>query len=460
MVYARKRFSAVLTSLLVVPALLAACSSNNEGKEGEASPSTSASASASVAPSQSAATTENKEPVTLEISWWGGDPRHKAIQDALKLFEQKYDWITVKPTFSGFDGYGDKLTVQLSTGDAPDVFMFSRAVSQQFGKSDVLLNLYDYKASIPYLNDIEPFMNSPYYKYQDKLLGVAAGITSNVVVYSKKLYDEAQVPYPTDEDSWQQLGEKWAAVHKAKPDVYGDSGWFYMPDTFALIMKQLGKELIDGTATPPTATVNTDEAKRIWQWTEGLWADKTLPRDTSDTIGFSSGNLATALSATSVLPTTVTETQDPLGFATMPKTFDGTGSKIAIPPAPAGLWGIDKRTKHPEESILLMNFLMSDPDAIKVLQVTNGVPAVPASQKWLTDQLAPDSVEKAMVDVVARSQEGADEYWMPAQPLGSSEANAALSTQMENFIFKGVNLDEFLTAAESEMNAALKAAKP
>ncbi|MFC5469880.1 ABC transporter substrate-binding protein [Cohnella suwonensis] len=455
MVSKRKRLSISLSALLVFSGILAGCSSSDNG--GESTPS--ASASSSAATSESPAASENKEPVTLEISWWGGDPRHKAIQDALVLFEKKYDWITVKPTFSGFDGYGDKLTVQLSTDGAPDVFMFSRAVSQQFGKSDVLLNLYDHKDKIPYLADLEPFMESPYYKYQDKLVGLAAGITANVVVYNKKLYDEANVPYPTDDESWKSLGEKWSSVHKAK-DVYGDAGWFYMPDTFALIMKQLGKEVVDGNATPPTAVVNTEEAKKIWQWTEGLWADKSVARDSSDTIGFASGNLATALSATSVLPTTVTETQDPLGFATMPKTFDGTGSKVAIPPVPAGLWGIDKRTKHPEESILLINFLMSDPDAIKALQVTNGVPAVPASQELLKGQLAPESIEAAMVDVVARTQQGADEYWSPAQPLGIGEANAAFTTQMENFIFKGSDLDKFLSTAEAEMNAALKAANP
>ena len=84
--------------------------------------------------------TETKTPVTLTVSWWGTDTRHAALQNAIERFMQTYDWIKVESTFSGWDGYHDKLTVQLSTGNAPDLFAFGRGFAQQYGAGDTLIN--------------------------------------------------------------------------------------------------------------------------------------------------------------------------------------------------------------------------------------------------------------------------------------------------------------------------------
>jgi|GEM_PF-6001642 len=456
--FSNKRFAlpAVLALFVLLSAVLGACSSKSGG---EASSSPSPTAASPSQQSQEPASPEKKDPVTLEISWWGGDTRHAALQEAFKLFQQKYDWITVKPTFSGFDGYADKLTVQLSTDNAPDVFMFSRALTQQFGQSDVLLNYYEHKELIPALAELDPIMQSPYYKFGDKLIGMPSGITSTVLVYNKKVFEEAQVPAPTDDETWLSLGEKWSKVRQANPKVFGDSGWFYMPDAYPLIMKQLGAELIDGASNPPKASMHPDKARTVWTWTEKLWEENAIPRDSSDTIGFDAGNLASSLSAASVIPSTVAMTEDPLGFATLPKTFDGNGPKISMPPVPTSLWGIDARTKHKEEALLLVNFLLTDKDAIKTMKVETGVPAVAESLEYLsTEVFGGTGVESEMLDVVKRSQQGSDEYWLPAQPLGAPDANAAFQTAFEKYLFKQVDIDGFLAEAEKTMNEKLQEA--
>ncbi|MFD0670066.1 ABC transporter substrate-binding protein [Cohnella sp. GCM10027633] len=449
----------LLTIVLVLSLVLTACSNNNK-ETASNSPSSSSSAS-QPANASSEPSAEPQEPVTLKISWWGGDTRHAAYQAAIEAFHKKYDWITVEPTFSGFEGYHDKLTVQLSTKNAPDVFLFSRAQTQNYGKGESLVNLYDHKAELPFIDELDSMMQSPFYKVGDKLLGVPAGIIANVIMYNKKVFDDTGVPYPTDDESWTSLGDKLSQVHAANSKVYGLTGWYDFPDTYALMMKQLGAEILDGSVSPPKATVNPDKAAVVWNWTEKLWADGTMVRTTSDTVGFEAGNLAAALAASSAAVTTVSLTPDPIGFAVMPKTFDGTGAKIANPPVPSGLWGVSNDSPHVKEALLLVNFLMTDKEGIKLTGIESGVPAVAESARYLSEEvIEPNTPAFDMVDVVTRSQAGVDEFWLPAQPVGAPEANAALTTTIEKYIYEESTQAEFIAESEAELNRVFKEMNP
>ena len=72
--------------------LLAACGgSSNAGST--ATSTAASSAAASVAGLSS-------DPVTLTMSWWGGESRHNAYQEAIKAFSAEHSTITVNPTFA------------------------------------------------------------------------------------------------------------------------------------------------------------------------------------------------------------------------------------------------------------------------------------------------------------------------------------------------------------------------
>lgn len=73
--------------------LLAACggSSNN-------TPASSSTAGSTAAPAESQTLTDG--PVSMSISWWGGDARHEAYQNAVKAFMDDHSNITVETTFA------------------------------------------------------------------------------------------------------------------------------------------------------------------------------------------------------------------------------------------------------------------------------------------------------------------------------------------------------------------------
>ena len=90
-----------VTGAVGAAGLLAACGGNGGAASSTAS---SAAEAASVAGLSS-------DPVTLTMSWWGGESRHNAYQEALKAFSAEHTTITVNPTFAAWSGWEDTMSV-------------------------------------------------------------------------------------------------------------------------------------------------------------------------------------------------------------------------------------------------------------------------------------------------------------------------------------------------------------
>lgn len=99
-----------VTGAVGAAGLLAAC--------GGGSSSTTTGAS-TAAPASVAA--PSSDPVTLTMSWWGGESRHEAYQKALEAFSAKNSNITVNPTFAAWSGWEDTMSTKFAGGVAEDV---------------------------------------------------------------------------------------------------------------------------------------------------------------------------------------------------------------------------------------------------------------------------------------------------------------------------------------------------
>ena len=104
-----------VTGAVGAAGLLAACGGN-----GGAASST-APASSAAAASVEAVGGLSSDPVTLTMSWWGGESRHNAYQDAIKAFSAEHSNITVNPTFAAWSGWEDTMSTKFAGGVAEDV---------------------------------------------------------------------------------------------------------------------------------------------------------------------------------------------------------------------------------------------------------------------------------------------------------------------------------------------------
>ena len=114
MAISRRDFMKV-TGAVGAAGLLAACGGN--------SASSTASTAASDAPAASAddSLALSDGPVSMTISWWGGDSRHEAYQNAIKEFQAEHSNITIEPTFAAWSGWEEKMAAAFIAGNAQDV---------------------------------------------------------------------------------------------------------------------------------------------------------------------------------------------------------------------------------------------------------------------------------------------------------------------------------------------------
>ena len=75
----------------------------------------------------------------------------------------------------------------------------------------------------------EGLMN--YVQLDGKTYGIPAGFTTHVIYFNKKLFDDANVPYPTEEWTWEEFAEKAQKLSRPEEKVYG-FGVLAKPDPY------------------------------------------------------------------------------------------------------------------------------------------------------------------------------------------------------------------------------------
>lgn len=106
-----KKLTALLLALCLVCGVFVGCGG-----------ATSSSAPASAAtPASTAAPTESTGPVELSFSWWGGDSRHEATQNALAAYTAANPDVTFKTNYGAWTGWEDAMSAALYAGTAEDI---------------------------------------------------------------------------------------------------------------------------------------------------------------------------------------------------------------------------------------------------------------------------------------------------------------------------------------------------
>lgn len=84
---------------------------------------------------------EGTEPVTLKITWWGGQGRHDYTQKLLDLYTQSHPNVKFEAMPSGWDGYFDKLATQAASGSMPDLVQMDYLYITTYAKNNSLADL-------------------------------------------------------------------------------------------------------------------------------------------------------------------------------------------------------------------------------------------------------------------------------------------------------------------------------
>ncbi len=258
----KKRICAVLLALAVM-ASFAGCSS---GKGAAETSKSNESAGAGTSKAETTATVQKE--VTLKLGLPGG--YGITSQKIVDSFKTKYPNVKLDIDEAPWGDFVGKITTQIAGGNAPDVWFQENAVVIGYGAKGAAEDLAPYiQADIKSDDYVAALYSS---KVGDKVWGIPHGINPIALAYNKKIFTDANVPFPTDAWTYQDLVDTAIKLTKDEnkdgtPEIYGflatagiTQGWFPW-------IKAKGGQILDPTLTKAAF----DDPKTLEGVT--LWSD-------------------------------------------------------------------------------------------------------------------------------------------------------------------------------------------
>src|SRR5476649_188186 len=312
-----------------------------------------------------------QDQVNLRMSWWGGNGRHQVTLKALEEFHKLHPEITVKAEYTGWDGHLSRLTTQIAGNTEPDVMQTNWNWLPIFSKDGT--GFYD-------LNKVKDRLDLGQFDPKElqqttvngKLNGIPISVTARVFYFNDQTWNRSGVSYPTNWDQLivagkvfqQKLGEQYYPIilehqdtlallrsymtqkyntptidEKTKKFAYSQEQWI---ELFSLY-----KKMVDGHVMPSTkyyASFGKSNMYEMKPWINGEWGGTYM---WNSTITKYSDNLT-----------------KPAKLVLGPYPMLAGAKDAGLFFKPAQMLSIGKSTQHPQESAMLINFLLNSKEGI------------------------------------------------------------------------------------------------
>lgn len=421
---------------------LAACSGGNGGS-GVGTTTGAKDAGSGSAPAQ--------KNVELRVLWWGTQDRHDMTVKALELFEKKYPYIKVKPEFSGFDGYFDKLNVQVSGGNAPDLFQITYQVMNDYAARGALLDLNTLKLNLADVDEGTRKIG----QYQDKLMMLPAGVNTSAFAIDPALYQKAGITLK-NRFTWNEFAAASKQVaEKLGKGSYGTPDYMNNPDMLTYFMRQKGKAFFDGKKL---GFEQADLVEFFTYWDGLRRSGAAAPADITASI--TSGELEKQLIVSGKSPVVLLGSNQ---IGSM-QSLAGRELQMMLWPSMEGgkeghyisagvSWSIYQKSAHTKEAGMLLDFLTNDLEAAKILGANRGVPISSKVREAVGSSLsATDKKQFAFIDEMAKVATP----FNPNQPAGAAEVMSLLVNITQQVQFEKKAIPEAATEFVTKANQILQ----
>ncbi|GIJ20370.1 ABC transporter substrate-binding protein [Micromonospora lutea] len=364
----------------------------------------------------------------ISIFWWGGDARAQLTAQALDLYTKKNPDVTFETVWQANQGYFDKLATLTAGGNPPDIFQIDDNYLTEYAARNATLDLKKYQDS----GDLDTSKFPPsllqYGVVDGKLAGLAAGENTQGLVYNKTLLTKNGLPEPTTGMSWEEH-IAWAEQVSKKTGVPGTMDASAIDKAFWVWLRQQGKDLYSGNDLGFTV-------EDVTRWFE-LWKDARDRGATPTPDVIHEGNatditkqlVVTGKAGTSwvwvnQMPELKKNTADELGVIAYPGDPSAQWARASM------YWSIFRGSKNADLAADVINFLVNDPEAVKLLGTDRGLPSNLDLRRVVSD----DTTDEAMKQSIAVETELAETFGdAPQVPIkGHSKVRAELIKAAEN----------------------------
>ncbi|WP_127792113.1 ABC transporter substrate-binding protein [Agromyces sp. LHK192] len=392
------------------------------------------------------------EPVTITLSWWGGDARAELTQQAIDAFEEEHPNITVEPQYADWTGYWDQLATATAAGDSADVVQMDELYLASYGTRGAL---YDLGGDLVDTTDFPAEIVKTGY-VDDAQYAVPIGMTTYAMVANADLFEQYGIELPDDEtwtwDDYAALAKE--ITEKSGGAIHGSSligGWDI--GSVRYWGRQFGSEVFDGTKV----TLDPEALTEMWQTQLDMIADGGMESADaiveSQTAGLAGSSMATGKVALGTLWNTQ---------ITAVTAASGADLRLLKLPEPKGedpnfykpsmFWAVSSQSEHPAEAALLVDFLVNSEAAGEIIKTERGIPANDSIRAFVADSLEP--TDQQAVEFLDRVTPG------PAftTPNGASAMEGIFQRYTQEVLAGQTSPEDAAKATIAELQAEVDAA--
>ncbi len=329
----------------------------------------------------------------VEITYGFWDMKQvPAIEEIIKLFNEKHPNISVKTEITPYKQYFQKLETAATGGALPDVLWMNGPRIVQFAGGNVLQPLSELIEEEGYDLNNYPKSLIDLYSYDGKVFGIPKDYDTTGLWYNKKIFDEAGIPYPDESWDWDKLKEVARELTNKDKGVWGYSATMGNQNGYYDFIWQNGGYIIseDGKSVGFDQPEAIEALKyNISFIEEGLSPTQAQMTETAPSELFSSGKIAMMFDGPWMVPEY--KKNPDLDVAVAPQ-----GKKRAV--SIHGLANvISANTKHKDAAWQFVQFLGSKEAAEVYANTGTVIPAYNGTQDaWI--QSVPELNLQAFID--------------------------------------------------------------
>lgn len=370
----------------------------------------------------------------LRLGWWGNPTRNQNTTDVIAAYQTANPNVTITPEPGDWASYWQKLATQTAANDAPDVIQMDMAYIREYGERGALLDLSKHGVETA---DFAPG-TADAGRTSKGLMGINAGVNTPVLLANPKLFTQAGVDFPDDETwTWPDLQELATKLTEGSKGAFSGLSASIAGDvSLQFWLRQSGKSLYNEKGL----AFDTADVVPYLTWVKSLYDSKASPsaaatvEDASKALDqqmFATGKVAMCLYWSNQVKALDKASGQDLKLLRLP-TASGKFAESHYWYKASMLWSASSRTKNPAAAGALINFLVNNEAAVKIIKAERGMPPNLKMRALISGDLdASDKKSAAFLDAVTPGIKEA-----PIPPLvGSSAALDALSRLTTDMAF-------------------------
>ncbi|MBQ8928670.1 MAG: carbohydrate ABC transporter substrate-binding protein [Oscillospiraceae bacterium] len=316
----------------------------------------------------------------ITLSWWGNDARNEYTLAAVQEFEALYPEIKVNCSYSEWSGYEARSRVRMISDTEADVMQVNFSWLSEYSPDGT--GYYDLEQLDPDKLDLTVFTDNAlsYGRMNGTLNAVPIAMNAQTVYINKTVYDSYGLALP---ETWDELFA--AAKVMQKDGVYpiscgSKSMWLYL---IAYAEQSSGRRFLDENGK---LGFTKDDFQCMIEMYVRLIGENVTPQveyyerlNLGD--GTYAGTVAWVSDAVNYMGDAIANGYEiiPVNYTALTPERSGEGWYAK----PATMYAVSKNTEHPEESALLLDFLLNSEEMAMLQGVEKGIPLSSAAREVL-----------------------------------------------------------------------------